>query len=112
LFVPAIGKLNRRFAIAQVVADQGALACALERHRRAHGQFPDRLEALVPQLLPAIPHDVLTGEPPKYRRTPEGGFVLYSIGWDHDDDHGTPGNNLFDTEGDWVWRCPAPKPSA
>ena len=50
---------------------------------------------------------MLTGEPYKYRRTDDGRFVLYSVGWDEKDDGGVPGKTLFDEkQGDWVWEYP------
>ena len=89
-------------------ANEAALACALERYRLANGQFPDTLAALAPKFMEQIPNDVTTGQPYKYRRTPDGQFVLYSLGWAGKDDGGTPGDTLFDSEkGDWVWSYPA-----
>ena len=94
-------------AIAQTTADQAALACALERCRLAHGQYPDQLDALTPQFISRQPHDVITGQPYKYRRTDDGQFILYSVGWNEKDDGGVPGKTLFDqTQGDWVWSYP------
>jgi hypothetical protein len=47
---------------------------------------------------------VINGEPFRYRRDAEGHFVLYSVGWNQQDDGGTPGKSLFDDKaGDWVW---------
>jgi len=104
LLLPSLDKSVRKAAEAQTVANHAGLACALERYRLANGQFPDRLEALAPQFMPQLPNDVLTGEPYKYRRTADAGFLLYSIGWDEKDDGGVPGKYLYDeTSGDWVW---------
>ena len=108
LLLPALGKVPLRAATAQTAADQPALACALERYRLANGQFPENLEALVPKFISQLPNDVITGKPYKYRRTPDGQFVLYSVGWNEKDDGGTPGKTLFDEkQGDWVWQYPA-----
>ena len=95
---------------------QAVLACALERYRLAHGQLPEKLEALVPELLAQVPHDVIDGQPLRYRRTGEG-FVLYSVGWNEVDDGGQiawtndkpPRQDL--ERGDWVWFSEA-QPSA
>ena len=54
------------------------------------------------QFIAKLPHDIIGGQPLKYRRTADGQFVLYSIGWNEKDDGGVPGKT--DTEGDWVWR--------
>ena len=105
MLLPALERFVVKAAQAQTTANQAAVACALERYRLANGQFPDTLDALVPRFISPLPHDVITGEPYKYRRTADGQFVLYSIGWNEKDDGGIPGSKLFDeTEGDWVWQ--------
>jgi hypothetical protein len=97
----------------QMLVEEAFVACALERHRLAHGQYPEALEAVVPEFADKLPPDIINGQPLKYRRTPEGQFVLYSIGWNEQDDGGadmprqTGGRMQFD-QGDWVW-CPQPK---
>lgn len=110
LLLPALGKAAERFARAQVCVDLARVACALERHRLAHGQFPQNLDALVPQFIPKLPHDVINGQPLKYRRTDDGQFLLYSIGWNESDDSGeialTKNGNADWSKGDWVWRYP------
>jgi hypothetical protein len=107
LIFTGLGNFVGKGAQAQTAADQAALACALERYRLANGQFPEKLDALVPRFISQLPHDVITGEPYKYRRTDDGQFVLYSVGWNEKDDGGVPGKELFDAkEGDWVWQYP------
>jgi hypothetical protein len=102
-----LGRVPLRAAMAQTAADQTVLACALERYRLANGQFPERLDALVPQFISQLPNDVITGAPYKYRHTASGQFVLYSVGWNEKDDGGVPGKTLFDEkQGDWVWTYP------
>ena len=111
LLVPAIPQAQRKFAHAQTLVDAGALACALERYRLAVGRFPDSLAALTPEYLQKPLHDLITGEPLHYRLE-EGGFVLYSVGWNARDDGGIVGmsekikTNLDLTQGDWVFRIP------
>ena len=81
-------------------------ACALERHRLAHGAYPDSLTALVPTYLPAIPLDVIDGAPLRYRLNPDATFTLYSLALDGDDDQGhraPTGSNDLTTDGDWAW---------
>lgn len=106
------------FPFAQTVVDLAALACSLERYRLANGEFPATLDALVPQFATKLPHDIITGEPLKYRRTVGGGFVLYSVGFNQTDDGGQPCGRKRHWEGllypkpdlrqnDWVWHCPA-----
>ena len=107
MLLPALSKLPVKAAAAQISADQAAVACALERWRLAHGQYPDHLTALAPPVLDKVPRDVISGEPPGYRRLDEGIFLLYSVGWNEKDDGGTPGKTRFDEQqGDWIWRYP------
>jgi len=65
------------------------------------------LYALAPQFIEKIPHDIIGGQPLHYRRTEEGKFLLYSVGWNETDDGGLDllQKNSFDyTKGDWVWK--------
>jgi hypothetical protein len=80
-------------------------ACALERHYLAHGAYPDSLAALVPTYLPAVPLDIINGDPLRYRRNDNGTFTLYSVGLDGDDDNGrrAPNRTDLDADGDWSW---------
>ena len=108
ILLPALHNIPARAAAAQTAVDEAASACALERYRLANGQFPEKLDALVPKFISSLPDDVISGGPYKYRLTSDGRFVLYSVGWNETDDGGVPGNNLFDYKtGDWVWRYPA-----
>lgn len=101
----------------QTMVDQTVIACALERYRLVHGEYPETLEALAPQFMAQVPHDVIGGGPLKYHRTEDGRLMLYSIGWNEKDDGGaTPkpdgglhpewGPQLNYEEGDWVWEYP------
>jgi hypothetical protein len=107
----------------QTACQQAAVACALERFRLAHGQYPDSLEALVPSFLKQLPADLLAPKdtPLIYHREAGGGFVLYSVGLNRQDDHGKPSPPVDDwhrsgayqtlfpnpDEGDWVWGQPS-----
>ena len=96
-------------ATGQVLADQAYLACTLERYRLAKGKYPESLGELTPQFADKTPMDVVGGRPYKYQPGAQGGYVLYSLGWNEKDDNGTPGKTLFDEKGgDWVWECQAP----
>jgi hypothetical protein len=108
IMLPALGAVPRRGALGQAADDEAAIACALERYRLAHGQFPDKLDALVPDFISALPHDVITGQSYKYQRTTTD-FVLYSVGWNETDDGGKvvmKGRDMDRTVGDWVWQYP------
>ena len=109
LLLPATSRTAQKAAFAQTAVDCALLACALERYRREHGQFPESLTALQPQFIQKLPHDIINGEPLKYHRSESGQYVLYSVGWNEVDDGGAVGvaksgeeNSI--AQGDWVWR--------
>lgn len=104
LLMPGVAKVHRRAAEAQTAAHQAAIACALERYRRKRGQYPAEIAALAPELMAAVPRDVIGGRPMGYK--PGKPFALYSVGWDEKDNGGTPGKTLWDEQGDWVWTYP------
>jgi hypothetical protein len=104
ILLPALDKVQRKAGMAQALADELVVACALERARLAEGDYPQSLDALTPRFLAKPRVDVMTAKPLIYRA--EGrGYVLYSVGWNRTDDGGAPGKVLFDDQnGDWVWR--------
>ena len=111
MFFPAFGGAVRKFAYAQTSVDLARTAIALERYRLARGEFPESLDALAPQFIAKLPHDIINGQLLHYRRTSDGQFVLYSVGWNETDDGGEVGlrkdGSVNIEKGDWVWRYPA-----
>jgi len=110
LMLPGLGAGARRFAYAQSSVNLARTAIALERYRLAQGAYPEALDALVPQFIAKLPHDVIGGQPLHYHLEANGQFVLYSVGWNEADDGGevglTKNGNLDNATGDWVWRYP------
>ncbi len=104
---PAVASTVKKLAYAQNAIDLARIACALERHHLAHGEYPPSLNALTPQFIEAIPHDIINGRPLHYQRTDDGKFLLYSIGWNAVDDGGQIGLSKKGTwdkdKGDWAW---------
>lgn len=98
---PNFAKAVQTLARTQTRANEALLACTLERYRLAQGQYPDSLAALTPRFVEQRPHDLIGGEPLKYRRINGAGYLLYSVGWDEKDNGGVPGKTS--EEGDWVW---------
>jgi hypothetical protein len=98
-FVPAVIKVTE--------ADQrtrGFLRCAIvalaaERYRRAHGNWPASIQALVDEgLLQGVPTDPYDGAPLRYR-VRDDRVVIYSIGHDLQDNGGTFDNKAGYTDG-------------
>lgn len=86
-------------------------AIALKRFQLRHGQLPPTLEALVPELLPAVPYDYMSAKPLVYRLKADGSYLLYSVGDDGKDDGGDPTLAPSASAGLWggrdvVWPSP------
>jgi hypothetical protein len=112
MFFPEVVGTAQKIAVAQTSVDMARTACALERYHLAHSEYPEMLDALAPQFTEKIPHDVINGQPLHYRRTDDGNFLLYSVGWNETDDGGvvvlgTTGRLVDLKKGDWVWRYPS-----
>jgi hypothetical protein len=99
--LPNFVKALQTAAMTQTLVNQAGLACALERYRLAEGGFPETLDALTPRFIEKLPHDLVGGQPLKYRRTDGRGYVLYSIGWNAKDDGGITAKSR--EAGDWIW---------
>jgi hypothetical protein len=108
LVFPALAASVKKFTLIQAQVDLACVACALERFRLAHGQYPKTLDELVPQFISQLPHDIINGQPLHYRREANNKFVLYSVGWNGTDDGGVTvlrkGGSVDSEKGDWVWK--------
>jgi hypothetical protein len=123
--LPGLVYALRKFAYAQNSVDMARVACALERYLLAHNEFPESLDALSPQFIKKVPHDIIGGPPSQgsgassqplhYRRAADGKFLLYSIGWNETDDGGVVNlregyhwvddhSHLVPDPSDWVWK--------
>jgi len=69
--------------------DATEVALALALWHKRHGAWPERLDELVPAMLPEVPRDRFDGQPMRYA-VRDGRPVVYSIGPDRDDDGGRP----------------------
>ena len=111
-FLAKIGLLHcedtwQRITFIQTLINEAQIACALERYHITHDEYPETLDALVPQFIETIPHDIIGGQPLHYRPTKDGKFLLYSIGWNQKDDGGQASpkdenGSIVYTNGDWV----------
>jgi hypothetical protein len=112
LLMPALSRAARKSVRMQAYVDEARVGCALERFRLANGKFPESLDALAPRFMGKIPSDVIDGKPLRYRPKPDGGYLIYSVGWNKTDDGGemawTKGKepSADATQGDWLWQMP------
>jgi hypothetical protein len=86
--LPALRNLESSYRRNKALLRCLAAALAVERYRLLHKQgWPESLQRLTPDLLPAVPTDPYDGQPLRYRRT-ETGVVVYSVGPDRTDNDG------------------------
>lgn len=107
--IPAFGSGYKRYVYTHTRTQETRVACALERFRHTKGDFPARLDALVPEFTDALPEDVFDRKPLRYRRNEDGGYDLWSIGPDCKDDGAKiDPTNTSDQQADWIWHMPGP----
>ncbi|HEY4417747.1 MAG TPA: hypothetical protein VGO57_18795 [Verrucomicrobiae bacterium] len=108
---PSLVAVVKKVCVIQTSINLARIACALERYRLAHGEYPETLAPLTPQFIAQIPHDLINGQPLHYHREANGQFTLYSVGWNETDDGGTVAltkmGNFDPEKGDWIWQYPA-----
>ncbi len=124
LLMPSIGAALNAAERSTQIRDAAEVAIALELWHHRHGQWPDKLDRLVPALLPAVPPDRVDGQPIRYV-VRDGRPVVYSLGRDRRDDGGRPSENPEDAienqygpikpnsrtsapAGDWILWPPVP----
>lgn len=90
LFVSSFNRIAEFCELLRIQTDAARVAVALQRYHNQHNTWPDSLDALVPDALPAIPADWVDGQPLRYTLDAEGQPALYSIGPDGDDDNAKP----------------------
>lgn len=64
------------------------LAAALAVYRAGHGEYPDRLDQLVPDIIPTLPVDLFHETSFLYKRDADG-YLLYCVGPNGRDDDGS-----------------------
>ncbi|MBL9130644.1 MAG: hypothetical protein JNG86_05560 [Verrucomicrobiaceae bacterium] len=103
LTLPACGTVIRSIEHTEALRRQSLAATAIERHRLATNTLPASLEGM------SAPADPIDGNPMRYR-VEVGGYTLWSIAFDREDDQGRSGDEKMakkpsasDFSGDWVW---------
>jgi hypothetical protein len=76
------------FANAEVARRLAVTAIALKRYKLRHGKYPADLNVLVPEFCKQVPVDFMDGRPMRYKPTPDGNYLLYSVGEDGEDNGG------------------------
>ncbi len=91
----------------EVQANLARIGLLIERYRAAHGNYPESLAVIAPDLGGELPTDPFSGRPYCYRITEDSRLLLYSVGLNQVDDGGVHGFDMggvhdFD-QTDVVW---------
>jgi len=68
MLCPALGKVRMKTAEMETRSQETRLRLALEIYKNQNGSYPEKLEALSPQIFKALPTSDLTGKPFEYSR--------------------------------------------
>ena len=115
VMAPAFSSVIERTFEADAIRRQAVIACALERYYLQNKSYPAALVELVPTLLAAVPADPMDDKPMRYRKTDDGRYMLWSVGFDLKDDGGKVNIDPNDRssvhklykrgyKGDWTWQ--------
>jgi len=63
---------------------------ALKLYKLRHGSYPETLDKLAPEIIPAVPLNPFSDKPFIYRVDKDGELFLYSVGVDLQDDNADP----------------------
>jgi hypothetical protein len=101
LMMPALDAAISAEDRAVVLLDLTRVSAALAVYRAEHGEYPEKLDNLVPSILEKLPEDLYSGNPFKYSRKPDGGYVLYSVYQNGTDDRGSNLDGQI-VDGEWA----------
>lgn len=87
--IPSTTRIYLQDALTEARLELASVALAANAYRAKSGDWPDRLEYLVPQYIGEIPRDPFINDSIRYLRQ-ENRVLLYSVGPDMQDDGGEP----------------------
>ncbi len=107
LFLPnAVTVLFKR-ATLEAMFDTARVGMACKIYKNMHGDFPEDLAELSPELLEDIQADPFTGHPLIYKKQ-DSGIVIYSVGSNLRDDGGNGTwritSLVMEKDDDWAWK--------
>jgi hypothetical protein len=86
------------------------IACKI--YKNMHGNFPEDLSELAPEILEEVPVDPFTGNSMIYKKQ-DSGIIVYSIGSNLKDDGGKGTwqitSLVMEKDDDWAWKESAKK---
>jgi hypothetical protein len=71
---------------------------ALAAYRAEHGEYPERMEELVPKYIAQLPRDLYGEHAALHYRRESSGYLLYSVGPNGRDEQGSESENFPDSD--------------
>ncbi|MDH5202341.1 MAG: hypothetical protein OEW69_03655 [Nitrospirota bacterium] len=107
LFLPnAVTVLFKR-ATLEAMFDTARVGIACKIYKNIHGDFPEDLAELAPEILGEVPVDPFTGNHLTYKKQ-DSGIIVYSIGSNLKDDGGNGTwqitSIVMEKPDDWAWK--------
>jgi hypothetical protein len=87
ILLPSLERVGASEERARMSGELAQVGLALRAYQAEKNEFPEKLEALTPGILEAVPTDGFSGKPLIYRRD-KTGYLLYSVGPNEQDDGG------------------------
>ncbi|MHA7812304.1 MAG: DUF1700 domain-containing protein [Phycisphaerales bacterium] len=107
MIAPAMGNAVQQVFLHRMKEQAAAAMFAIEAYRAEHSQLPDSLDEIPMGILPQLPEDAFDpGSTICYLQGEAGGYVLYSVGSDGDDDDARLPSERIDKVSDLFSRYP------
>ena len=106
-FLPNVVIVLLKRATLEAMFETARIGIACKIYKNMHGDFPEDLSELAPELLEKIPVDPFTGHPLIYKKQ-DSGIMIYSVGSNLKDDGGNGTLQItslvMEKDDDWTWK--------
>ncbi len=106
-FLPNVVIVLFKRATLEAMFETARIGIACKIYKNMHGDFPEDLSALAPEILKEIPVDPFTGHSLIYKKQ-DSGIMIYSVGSNLRDDGGNGTwritSLVMDKDDDWAWK--------
>jgi len=106
-FLPNIVTVLFKRATLEAMFETTRVGIACKIYKNLHGDFPEKLSELAPEILEKIPVDSFTGHSLIYKKQ-DSGIMIYSVGSNLKDDGGNGTwritSLVMEKDDDWTWK--------